>query len=67
MAVLTTLVGLLEMKHQQMEGEDGTGSLESDIQLMEVGCQLLWSHSRHALRFCLTCTYCTCCMQCVRC
>ena len=36
MAVLTTLVGLLELKHLQMEGEDGTGSLESDIQLMEV-------------------------------
>ena len=38
MAVLTTLVGLLELKHLQMEGEDGTGSLESDIQLMEVSC-----------------------------
>lgn len=37
MAVLTTLVGLLELKHLQMEGEDGTGSLESDIQLIEVG------------------------------
>ena len=36
MAVLTTLVGLLELKHLQMEGEDGTGSLESDIRLMEV-------------------------------
>lgn len=36
MAVLTTLVGLLELKHMQMEGDDGTGSLESDIQLMEV-------------------------------
>ena len=36
MAVLTTLVGLLELKHLQMEGEDGTGSLEADIQLMEV-------------------------------
>ncbi|KAL3140376.1 hypothetical protein ABBQ38_004637 [Trebouxia sp. C0009 RCD-2024] len=35
MAVLTTLVGLLELKHLQMEGEDGTGSLESDIQLIE--------------------------------
>lgn len=38
MAVLTTLVGLLELKHLQMEGEDGTGSLESDIELIEVGC-----------------------------
>lgn len=38
MAVLTTLVGLLELKHLHMEGEDGTGSLESDIQLMEVTC-----------------------------
>ena len=37
MAVLTTLVGLLELKHLQMEGEDGTRSLESDIQLIEVG------------------------------
>ena len=36
MAVLTTLVGLLELKHLEMEGENGTGSLESDIQLMEV-------------------------------
>lgn len=38
MAVLTTLVGLLELKHLRMEREDGTGSLESDIELIEVGC-----------------------------
>ena len=41
MAVLTTLVGLLQLKHLQIEGEDGTGSLESDIQLMEVLAPLL--------------------------
>lgn len=41
MAVLTTLVGLLQLKHTQMEdNEDGTGSLESDIQLMDVSCAL---------------------------
>lgn len=40
MAVLTTLVGLLELNHLQLEGEDGTGSLESDIELMEVSCSL---------------------------
>lgn len=40
MAVLTTLVGLLELKYLQLEGEDGTGSLESDIELMEVSCSL---------------------------
>ena len=36
MAVLTTLVGLLELKHMQQEGESGTGSLEADMKLIEV-------------------------------
>ncbi|KAL0023620.1 hypothetical protein WJX77_008160 [Trebouxia sp. C0004] len=35
MAVLTTLVGLLELKHLQLEGESGTGSLEADMKLIE--------------------------------
>lgn len=36
MAALTTLVRLLEMKVVEMEGEDGTGTLEEDIKLLEV-------------------------------
>ena len=40
MAVLTTLVGLLELKYLQLEGKGGTGTLESDIELMEVSCSL---------------------------
>ena len=36
LAVLTTLVGLLQLKHEQMEGPDGTGTLEYDSKLMEV-------------------------------
>lgn len=36
MAVLTTLVGLLLIKHEDMEGDGGTGSLEDDIEIMEV-------------------------------
>ena len=39
MAVLTTLVGLLELKHLQLEGESGTGSLEADMKLIEVTCK----------------------------
>ena len=39
LAVLTTLEGLLRLKHLQMEGEDGTGTLESDSSIMEVGSQ----------------------------
>ena len=42
LAVLTTLVGLLELKHLQMEGEDGTGPLEADLRLMEVRHLTLW-------------------------
>lgn len=38
MAVLTTLVGLLELKHLQLEGESGSGSLEADMKLIEVTC-----------------------------
>jgi len=44
MAVLTTLAGLLELKHLQLEGESGTGSLEADMKLIEVTCSLL-NHS----------------------
>lgn len=40
MAVLTTLVGLLELKHLKLEGESGTGSLEADMKLIEVTCKL---------------------------
>ena len=40
MAVLTTLVGLLDLKHLQLEGESGTGSLEADMKLIEVTCKL---------------------------
>ena len=36
MAVLTTLVGLLVMKHEDLEGDNGTGSLEDDMELLEV-------------------------------
>ena len=36
MAVLTTLVGLLLIKHEDMEGDGGTGSLEDDVQILEV-------------------------------
>ena len=39
LAVLTTLEGLLRLKHLQMEGEDGTGTLESDSIIMEVSQQ----------------------------
>lgn len=39
MAVLTTLVGLLELKHMQQEGESGTGSLEADMRLIQVTCK----------------------------
>ena len=42
MAVLTTLVGLLVMKHEDLEGEDGTGSLEEDMEILEVNV-LAWA------------------------
>ena len=35
MAVLTTLVRLLELKVEEMEGPNGTGPLEADIALLE--------------------------------
>ncbi len=35
LAVMTTLVRLLEMKLAELEGEGGTGSLEDDVQLLE--------------------------------
>ena len=39
LAQLTTLRRLLELKVVEMEGEDGTGSLEDDIRLLEVRCR----------------------------
>lgn len=42
MAVLTTLAGLLVMKHEDLEGEDGTGSLEEDMEILEVNV-LAWA------------------------
>ena len=42
MAVLTTLVGLLVMKHEDLEGEGGTGSLEEDMEILEVSV-LAWA------------------------
>lgn len=35
LAVMTTLVRLLEVKLAELEGEGGTGSLEDDVQLLE--------------------------------
>ena len=35
MAVLTTLVRLLELKVEEMEGPSGTGPLEADIALLD--------------------------------
>ncbi len=35
MAALTTLTRLLEAKAVQMEGDDGTGPLETDIALLQ--------------------------------
>lgn len=54
MAVLTTLVGLLQLKHTQMEdNEDGTGSLESDIQLMDADNDNEGDSTSDAKRACL--------------
>ena len=36
MAILSTLAKILEYKIISMEGEEGTGTLEADIQLLEV-------------------------------
>lgn len=36
MAVLTTLVGLLMKTHDELEGDEGTGSLEDDMKILEV-------------------------------
>ena len=48
LAVLTSLVRLLEVKSAAMEGEEGTGSLESDITILEVRVRplLVWAWSR---------------------
>lgn len=35
MAVLTTLVGLLMKTHDELEGDEGTGSLEDDMKILE--------------------------------
>lgn len=36
MAVLTTLVRILEVKWREMEGPHGTGTLEEDVRLLQV-------------------------------
>lgn len=46
MAVLSTLVRLLEMRVEALEGEEGTGPLEADLQALAVsGRQLTWQRT----------------------
>jgi len=50
MAALTTLSRLLEAKVVELEGDDGTGPLETDIALLQARCAQRLTH-------CLLCLY----------
>ncbi|KAL4425721.1 hypothetical protein ABPG75_009737 [Micractinium tetrahymenae] len=51
MALLTTLVRLLELKVLEMEGQEGTGPLEADEQLLASAGDVLPRNQKHALLY----------------
>ncbi|CAL8466595.1 g6131 [Coccomyxa elongata] len=53
LAVMTTLVRLLEVKLAELEGEGGTGSLENDVQLLEGPLSRPGGQAHRRLRDCV--------------
>jgi hypothetical protein len=52
LAVLTSLVRLLELKLAELEGEGGTGPLEDDVSLLEAASKPGGSHVSVPLYLC---------------